>query len=215
MKKITTILLATAFAGFTITSCKKDDVTSPTITLNGSDVITLDLHQPYTEQGATANDNKDGNLTGNITSNGSPDVNNAGVYTITYSVYDKAGNSADATRKVIVRHTGATIAASYAVKDSCGNSSTSYVDVVTNKSTLQLSVTKFANYANGTVLFDVSGETNSTITVPQQTVFCGVPAANRTFTGSGTISPDGKKMTINYTEVTNNTTSSCTGIYTK
>ena len=209
MKKITTVLLAAAFAGLTITSCKKDDVSSPSISVIGSETMTLSLHEAYVEQGATADDSKDGDISSRVSISGTPDVNNAGVYTVNYSVSDDAGNSSNTTRKVIVRHTGNTIAATYSVKDSCGSSSTS------NNSTVQLSVTKFANYVNGTVTFEISGETNSTITVPQQTVVCGTVPVARVFTGSGTISPNGKKLNINYTEVTNNTTTSCTGIYTK
>lgn len=215
MKKTSTVLLAAVFAGLTITSCKKDDVSSPSIALVGPDVVTLSLHEAYVEQGATADDSKDGNISSRVSISGAPDVNNAGVYTINYSVSDDAGNSSETTRKVIVRHTGTTISDTYSVKDSCGNSSTSYIDVVSNNSTVQLSVTKFANYQNATVTFEVSGETNSTITVPQQTVVAGTIPVQRVFSGSGSISPNGKKLTITYTEVTNNTSTTCTGIYTK
>ena len=214
MKNIKTILWAVSLSSL-LFSCKKDDVSAPTVTLIGNDVVTISLHQAYTEEGATANDTKDGNVSSSVKISGTPDVNNAGVYTVTYEASDKAGNTGSATRTVIVRHTGATIAGSYAVKDSCGSSSTTYVEIVSETNLTRLSVTRFANYDNGTAYFDLSGQTNSTITVPQQTVVCGSIPVARVFTGSGTISSDGKKLIINYTEVTNNTTTSCTGIYTK
>lgn len=216
MKNSKVILLALTFAGSVLTSCKKDDVGSPTITLNGDRTITVDIKGTYTELGATADDDKDGSLTSNIVTTGAPDLNNAGVYTITYSVADKAGNSTEEKRTVIVRHTAASIAGSYAVKDSCGNSSTSYVEIVTVGGTTKLNVTRFANYDNATISFDISGQTNSIITVEEQTaVLSGTPAANRKFKGSGSISSNGKKFTISYSETTNNSTTNCTGVYTK
>jgi hypothetical protein len=213
MKKTTKILVAAALLGFAITSCKKEDTSAPSVSVNGAETVTLNLHEAYIEQGATASDSKDGDL--EVSTSGAPDVNNAGVYMITYTASDKAGNTGDATRRVIVRHSGSTTAGTYAVKDSCGNSTTSYVDVLSNNSTIQLSVTRFANYDNANAFFEISGETNSTITVPQQTIVCGTIPVARVFKGSGSISPNGKKLTINYTEVTNSTTISCTGVYTK
>ncbi len=216
MKHSKIILVALAFAGSVLTSCKKDDVSAPSITLYGDKTITLELHQPYTEAGATADDSKDGNLTSQIVTSGAPDVNNAGIYTINYSVSDKAGNSGENSRTVIVKHSPSTIAGTYAVKDSCGNSSTSYVEIVTVNGDAKLKVTRFANYDNAVVYFNISGETNSSIDVPEQTtILSGTPPANRIFKGSGSIASNGKKFTITYTETTNNTVTTCTGVYTK
>jgi hypothetical protein len=215
MKKTSRILVVAAMAGLLITSCKKEDTSAPSVSVNGAETMTLNLHDPYVEQGATASDSKDGDLSSGISTSGSVDVHNAGVYMITYTATDKAGNSGDATRKVIVRHTGSTTAGSYSVKDSCGNSNTSYIDILSNNSTIQLSVTRFANYDNANAFFEISGETNSTITVPQQTIVCGTIPVSRVFKGSGTISSNGKKLTINYTEVTNSTTVACTGVYSR
>jgi len=216
MKQTKILIAALALAGSVFTSCKKDDTTAPSITLYGDKNITLDLHQPYTEAGATAHDSKDGDLSSQVVITGAPDINNAGVYTVHYSVSDKAGNSGDESRTVTVRHSPSTIAGTYAVKDSCGNSSTSYVEIVSVNGDTRLKVTRFANYDNAEVYFDISGETNSTITVPEQTaLLSGTPPANRKFKGSGSISPNGKKFTITYTETTNNTSTTCTGVYTK
>ncbi|MBL7910896.1 MAG: DUF5011 domain-containing protein [Bacteroidia bacterium] len=224
MKNSKTILMGLALTGaIFITSCKKDkiepetDTTAPTVTVTGGDQY-VDLHASYTEQGATATDNKDGNLTTNISSSGTVDPNKAGVYIISYSVYDAAGNLGLATRNVYVRHTANTIAASYAVKDTCPNMTpTIYTDVLTASSATKVLTTKFANYINGNVNFDISGNTGSTIIVPSQTVTCGVPAAPRAFSGTGNITADGKKINITYTEVNtaNSTSITCTGIYTK
>jgi len=199
------------------TSCKKDDVAGPTVSLNGGDQ-SIELKSVYVEQGATAHDGNDGDVSSSITTSGSVDINNAGVYTIEYTATDKAGNKNSATRNVTVKHSGNTIAGNYTVKDSCGSSLsqiTLYNDNATNPNSTRVMVTKFANYSNAGVHFDISGSTGSSITVPSQTVIAGTPAATRVFSGSGTISPNGKKMTITYTEVTNGSSSTCTGIYTK
>ncbi len=76
------------------------DTTPPVITLNGDSNITLYVGDKYKELGATATDNKDGNITVEI--KGSVDTSKEGVYTINYSAKDKAGNIAKATRVVTV-----------------------------------------------------------------------------------------------------------------
>lgn len=105
-------------------SCKKDtaDTSAPTITLNGDNPVSLILGDTYTDAGATATDDVDGDLTSSIVVSGT--VNNAlaGTYTITYAVSDAAGNAATAHRTVYVKN-----AASYL------NGGYSVVDVVTGK----------------------------------------------------------------------------------
>ena len=55
--KIAAAFVAIAFIGV---SCTEDDITSPTITLNGSATVSIDLGDTYTDACATANDDKDG-----------------------------------------------------------------------------------------------------------------------------------------------------------
>ena len=80
------------------------DTTAPVITLNGSSTIDLDLGDTYVEEGATASDNKDGDITANIVVGGDTvDTNTAGAYVVTYNVSDAAGNAAtEVTRTVNV-----------------------------------------------------------------------------------------------------------------
>ena len=79
-----------------------DDV-KPVLTLNGSANMTVYLNEKYTEQGAKANDEKDGDLTTQITTEGTVDTAKEGNYTVTYRVKDRMGNEAVATRKVLVK----------------------------------------------------------------------------------------------------------------
>lgn len=80
------------------------DIEAPVITLNGSSPVNLELGDTYTELGATAIDNVDGDITGNIVVGGDTvDTNVVGSYVVTYNVSDTAGNDAvEVTRTVNV-----------------------------------------------------------------------------------------------------------------
>ena len=80
------------------------DTTAPVITLIGNASITLELGQTYNEQGATATDNVDGDISANIVIGGDTvNTNVAGTYIVTYNVSDAAGNAAaQVTRTVTV-----------------------------------------------------------------------------------------------------------------
>jgi hypothetical protein len=70
------------------------DTTPPVITLNGDAAITIEFGDPYDELGATAVDNLDGNISGQIVVTGSVNTNALGVYQVFYNVSDSAGNAA-------------------------------------------------------------------------------------------------------------------------
>ncbi|WP_296824034.1 ELWxxDGT repeat protein, partial [Sulfurovum sp.] len=79
------------------------DTTAPVITLIGNATETIEVNTPYTDAGATASDNGDGNLTGSIVVTGTVDTTTPGSYTLSYDVNDTAGNSAaQVTRTVNV-----------------------------------------------------------------------------------------------------------------
>ncbi|WP_460220493.1 reprolysin-like metallopeptidase [Psychroserpens sp. MEBiC05023] len=79
------------------------DTTAPVITLNGASTITLNVGDTYTEQGATATDNIDGDLTSSIVITGTVNTSSVGNYTRFYNVSDAAGNAAtQVTRTIIV-----------------------------------------------------------------------------------------------------------------
>lgn len=82
------------------------DTTAPIITILGDNPKNLKVGDIYTEAGATASDNYDGNITSSILTSGSVDTATAGIYTITYSVTDSSGNGATSTRTVNVRNLG-------------------------------------------------------------------------------------------------------------
>ena len=77
------------------------DTTKPVISLVGASVIELDLYAPYVEQGATATDNVDGDISANIVITGTVDTSTAGSYQRLYNVSDAAGNAADQVIRTI------------------------------------------------------------------------------------------------------------------
>jgi hypothetical protein len=205
-------------ASIVLTGCKKDEE-APVITLNGNAEDKSALNADYSDPGAKAVDNEDGDLTSSITSDASTAVvkTSAETYTVTYKCTDKAGNEGTATRQVNVVIGQDNMVGTYDVTDKVGSGSPFlYQDGVTKSATAnRIIVSKFAYYTNGGVYFDISGTNGTTLTIPDQTVVCGLPSATRTFSGSGTISKDGKIMTLNYTEVTNGTTVTGVETYTK
>mgnify|MGYP001998299039 CR=1 FL=1 len=73
----------------------------PVISLIGQSEISLELGTSYTDAGATASDNIDGDITGSIIISSDVDVNNVGTYSVTYNVSDTAGNLADEVTRVV------------------------------------------------------------------------------------------------------------------
>ncbi len=81
-----------------------DDTTPPVITLVGNASEAVEQGAVYTDDGATATDDRGGVITANIIITGLPvDTNTPGSYTITYNLSDAAGNAAaPVTRTVTV-----------------------------------------------------------------------------------------------------------------
>lgn len=82
---------------------KYDDPIAPELVLNGNETITINKGDNYTEQGATANDNCDGNITEKIIVSGSVNTGVAGAYIVKYTVSDNAGNTTEKQRTITVK----------------------------------------------------------------------------------------------------------------
>ena len=79
------------------------DTTVPAITLTGVSTVTIEVGATYTEQGATADDNYDGDITSSIVEVSTVDTSIVGTYTVTYNVSDSNGNAAvEVSRTVTV-----------------------------------------------------------------------------------------------------------------
>ena len=79
------------------------DSTAPVITLTGNQIVEVALNGSYSDAGATASDDTDGTITGDIVTGNSVDTAVAGTYAVTYNVNDAASNAAvQVVRTVIV-----------------------------------------------------------------------------------------------------------------
>ena len=84
------------------------DTSIPVITLIGSSSINHEVMTTYSDQGATAYDNNDGDLTSSIVTVNNVNDTTTGTYQITYNVVDSSGNNAvEVIRNVIVEDTTA------------------------------------------------------------------------------------------------------------
>jgi hypothetical protein len=213
MKRLT--FFALIGCTLTIFGCKKTiDIDPPVIVLNGEnpDIVIQYSSMDYIDLGATVYQ-VDGELIP-YTVNGKIEMNKAGVDTLFYYAIDNNGLSGHAQRVVIVD--GAQlISGNYSVADfndsiSTGNGNdTINVDAQSYNS---IYFKKFAGY-NDCILHGLT--IDSTLTIPTQTINCGSPLADRTFSGTGLYSKDFFSFTIYYTETTNSVTKNGHCIYTK
>jgi hypothetical protein len=219
-KNVLALVLILSYALF-FTSCSKDDTTAPIILLNGGDV-TIELQSLYTELGAVAEDDEDGEVEVEIS--GSVNTNLVGVYIITYTAIDAAGNIATEERIVEVINGASTQPNSNAFTTqgsySCtitGNGQAPY----TYNETLSLSTTlnngsewsKFGDYGNANAKLNILFGSNNQVTIPTTTIVCGSPAVARTFSGNGTLS--GSTIILNVTEEVNGQSGSFVYTYIK
>jgi hypothetical protein len=202
---ISAIVLTAGILVFT--GCKKDDATAPVIKLNGGDQ-TISLQGTYTELGATATDDKDGAITPTVS--GTVDVNKTGVYVITYSATDAAGNAAEETRNVTVKNDAeASWAGTYKGKETDANGPYDYHnDVIVTASTTinnQIIVNPLGDFKNNAVYMNVVG---TTISIPNQNhTNVGSPQipsdpcdVHNRQTSSGTGAKTATGFTLNYSD---------------
>ena len=80
-----------------------EDTTPPVISILGTNPVNVNKGDTYSDEGATATDDVDGDITANIKVDNTVDTSVAGTYYVYYTVSDAAGNEAtQVTRKVIV-----------------------------------------------------------------------------------------------------------------
>lgn len=83
----------------------KDDKNKglPTLTLVGKSTMNLKIGDTYSEQGAIAKDDTDGDITDKIQISGSVNTSKAGTYTVKYTVKNSKEKTVTITRTVIVK----------------------------------------------------------------------------------------------------------------
>ncbi len=78
------------------------DTIAPAITILGSNSVAIIKGASYSDAGATASDNIDGDLTTRIATSSNVNTSVVGTYSVIYTVTDNAGNRATSTRTVNV-----------------------------------------------------------------------------------------------------------------
>ena len=123
MKKLLYLFLAiTVACSSGDDSSESNDTTPPVITLIGSANVSVTQGDNYTDEGATATDNVEGDLTSSISVSGNVDTDIIGNYILTYSVSDSSGNSTSATRNVEVTEINPDLVGAWTTTFSDGNS---------------------------------------------------------------------------------------------
>lgn len=77
------------------------DVIKPVITLVGDASVTVNRGENYSDAGATALDDRDGDITANITTTSNVDTSTLGTYHVTYNVSDANNNQAVTVKRVV------------------------------------------------------------------------------------------------------------------
>ncbi|MBP6721445.1 MAG: DUF5011 domain-containing protein [Bacteroidia bacterium] len=191
--------------------CKKDDVTAPVITLLGDNPMNIEMGTTFTDPGATATDDVDGDLTSAITASGTVTTTAPGVYTRSYVVSDDAGNAGTASRTVNVQLSRDAILGAYTSTNNCPVPQ-SFVATAPNFETHgtdgKFTINMF--YYNGGTLTCTLNGSNVTVDAGQ--------APNPQFTtvtGTGTFNASGNVLTMNYVFDPSGSPVACTVIYTR
>lgn len=85
------------------TTSSTGDNVAPVVSLNGDAVVTLSVGSTYSDAGASATDNVDGDISSDISVDNPVDTSIEGDYVVTYTVHDSSGNGAFVTRTVQIR----------------------------------------------------------------------------------------------------------------
>ena len=123
------------------------DTTIPVITLTGDATVDIEVGSTYTDEGATASDNYDGDITSSIAIVNPVDTDVVGQYIVTYNVSDTNSNAAvEVTRTVNVVDTKLTVDDNYEIKLSIFPNPTSTIWHIKTKMII-----------NSILLYDISG----------------------------------------------------------
>lgn len=122
MKTKISILTITLVASTALmfTGCGTDDLSTPTIVLDGDDPMEIILGDTWTDPGFTATDDEDGDISANVVVDDTDvDTDEIGEYEVSYTVSDDAGNVGTTTRVVRVVMGKSTYLGIYSVHEIC------------------------------------------------------------------------------------------------
>lgn len=187
-------------------ACNPEDLSKPVITLLGDETTYVSLGGTFTDPGATALDDEDGDLTSQITVSGTVTTTIAGTYTLTYSVTDAAGNVGTETRTVIVRNDQGNRAGVYTVVDIVtgpGAGTYNYTATISASTTVnnRVSVNNFGGFGSAVNINMDFNAAGTNITIASQPNTGTSPGLEAQIAGSGNVSSDLTTLNILYTAV--------------
>lgn len=157
-------LLSTLF----LPGCKKEDTTLPIITLTGDNPMLIVLNTATGDPGASAKDDKDGELVATSDWSSALNVNYAGTYTVTYTATDKSDNQATKSRVVIVRNDAYYLEGNYSFTEPPSSTSWSQTISASKTTNNRIIFSKFANISgNSGIYADVSSLVQVDIPSPE------------------------------------------------
>lgn len=210
-RKIYTLpFLALLLTTLVFFGCKKDEI-PPVITILGDADMEIALNATYEDDGATALDDEDGDLTSAIVVTNNVDPAVPGNYSVVYSATDEAGNQGQATRNVSVSVMQSNFIGLWSESDDCSaavtpNDNPNFVAGSTDNAFV---IVDFLDFFAGNLTVNFDG---FDLTVPTQTLG-GLVTAD--VTGTGTLSSDGTQVTLSMTFSTAIGAETCTLTYTK
>jgi hypothetical protein len=231
MKKITCLYLLGL--GLLVAGCKKKsstddttpanpaDTTPPVITLNGQAKDTVFLNGTYGDPGATAIDNKDGDISAFIVVSGTVNTNLAGDYNKNYDVRDAAGNAVRATRNIHVKNKAEYLEGTYLASCACATMEPGQTTLTSN-STYTATIVASSTVNNSFYLDKLVNATGITSGYNLQVNGQGVSGVNSSMafpgTLTGTVGTSNTSFTVNtfnYIQMYPSRTLSCTNVFTK
>lgn len=182
-----------------LSACFKKDKTPPEISLIGNSVIFVPMGDIYIDQGASATDNRDGNINKYIVKKGDVNTNICGQYSIEYSVKDASGNFApQIKRTVYVTLFNYHLTSVFNTNQLNPNNSISNYFISVSKNDQNNRVIYLNNVFNIQDLkleAELLGFTNQSVNIPYQIV------GDTTYFGSGSINETGSEMIFSITKV--------------
>ena len=192
---------------FTSMSGCKDDTTPPVVTLTGDSNYDVILGGTLDDPGATATDDKDGDLTPSSDFADVVDFDMADEYTVTYTAMDAAMNEGTATRTVNVYIAASNLVGIwYVAYDACQDTAWTWSSTasISGVDDTKLILSDFGGYTGLNVTATIN---NKTLTIASQVI------GDYTILGNGTIAKDGESIDYSYTITYNpdNSSDSCSG----
>jgi len=218
MKKQIIALASIVMIGgaFMMTSCSKEDITAPVITISGGNSVTQNLPSTagagtWSNPTATATDDEDGDISSSISVTGTVDPNTANTYTLTYTVSDAAGNTATETLTVNIVNVADFLEGGYNGADTCQVSGTyTYNATVSASNTVNGAITINNFAAFGTGINVAASATTTAISMNAQPI----GTTGNLLSGSGVITSSTPQFHITFTWTDGTTTESCDSWYT-